>query len=542
MQRAAQLIKTRRGTAAIVAALTVVAAALRLHAYSPYLPYPDAYQTLLVARNFATAHQAVATLGNGGITFPHTFDWTRPLYPALVAFVHLFGANLITAGHIVAIIASIAAVPVAYWAITNATASRRAGVAAAGLLAVSYAATIWSGFVLTEPLANLVLLLGIGVMFGQNPWLTGIMWGLAALTRYEYAILILPVIAVSQPLRLSAAAKTVAAWAAVIIAGLLATRSLSALGWSALIHGTHSFVPLAVVTAAALVAGRLAPRYLPLRSSFANAVGVAVVAFVVLVATHSRWSGLRSFAAGDSLLTVLALCGFVVMARVTVHRRAVSFAFISTIVLAAVYVRVNPTMERYGTHLIPLLLIPAGYAVAVMSRRIPAWRNRVRIPFALVATALVAIQITASVEGFGIDPASPWTKPSYEATAAQRTAGLIPPGALVITALPEPYAYFTGHSTQTVSNAYPFIVAHIMDNQYVVVVQDEAMRRLFPHFSSGMETSLSAYRVTSFTVNEPFTYGSDVVPHPGPVTLYMADYGTIKAHLASYQLTTGDQQ
>src|SRR5206468_8215338 len=80
---------------------------------------------------------------------------------------------------------------------------------------------------------------------------------------------------------------------------------------------------------------------------------------------HSLFPALRNFATTDPLITLAALCGMMFMLFGKKHEYETALlVFAGGVVMSLVYYRINPHMDRYIAHILPLILIPASYSIA----------------------------------------------------------------------------------------------------------------------------------------------------------------------------------
>ena len=100
---------TRTGVARAIVLVAALAAATALRWAQAHqgLLYPDAYQYLLMARGVLEEGRPVLPLGDGTNTLlPNADASLKPLYPALIASVHLLGASWLTAARLVTAVAA----------------------------------------------------------------------------------------------------------------------------------------------------------------------------------------------------------------------------------------------------------------------------------------------------------------------------------------------------------------------------------------------------------------------------------------------------
>ena len=165
--------------------------ALLVRSLQPHgaLLYPDGYQYQLMARGIAEHGRPIVQLGHGGDTWiPSAEAALKPLYPLLVAALHLLGPSLATAATLVALVSSAAVVTLA-----AAVADRLGGswIAAAGLCLASPAIVFWSGFSGPDSLAQALALGAALAVLSSRERLGGVLWGLGVVARPEVALLAL---------------------------------------------------------------------------------------------------------------------------------------------------------------------------------------------------------------------------------------------------------------------------------------------------------------------------------------------------------------
>src|SRR5262249_39550193 len=130
----AQLLRLR--TASLLALLPVIGllAALRLREMHAALLYPDGYQYLLMAKGIAAHGRPLLRLGPDGDTLlPSTDAAMKPVFPAVVAAVHLLGVSWTQAARAVTAVAGAGAIVFTGLLAARVGGSRLAGLTAAGL-------------------------------------------------------------------------------------------------------------------------------------------------------------------------------------------------------------------------------------------------------------------------------------------------------------------------------------------------------------------------------------------------------------------------
>jgi len=271
------------------------------------LLYPDGYQYLLMAKGIAAHGRPIVTLGHGGdVWLPSADASVKPLFPTLVALLHLLGLSLRTAAEIVTIVASGAVCVLVGLVAKRLTGSGVAALAAGALCVASPALGHWVSFSGPDPLAQALALGAALALLHRRPVVAGLLAGLCVTARPEYAVLALPVCLLSVPFAAAACAGVAAVLAAVR-------------------------PPLALNTASATIAGAV---------------------------PHGAAGLFRS----DWPLLVLGVIGLVCAPR----RHAVVLGAVAA-VLGGVYVLKDPGSARYFAAFVPLACLAAAYAFA--SRR-----------------------------------------------------------------------------------------------------------------------------------------------------------------------------
>jgi 4-amino-4-deoxy-L-arabinose transferase-like glycosyltransferase len=517
-------------------ALVLIGLALRLHALSPYLFYPDSYTSLVVAHNLRAYGHVIGSMGPGGLSYPDFLGWTRPSYPLLIA-AGSFVLSPITSSHVVNMLAGLVSIVLAYAFIVQVLRSRPAGLVAAGLLSISWGAVVWSGYVLTESLAVAMLLLALWQLWrqagrppewaGPQDLLTGLYLALATLTRYEYAVVVIPCLIVSaKPWSLKRALNIMVAYALVMALGLVLLRPLAG-GAGYALGQVAPFWPLLL---AGLILGVLAwfgRRYM-------HAVTlVAMWLFVVAALALPHWfPAVRNYLWRDPLLAIGVVAGLTLMLRRQEHRRLGVFLAVCAGLLLAVYWRVNPTMYRYLTLLAPLFVAPAAYAVVIGAEKVwaaPGWWPVAGATVA--AVALAGLQLALSWVGLRAEHRGIWFMPGYEQLSAQKLASTrLPANALIVASMPEPYFLFTGRPTQSISDDPPYLYLPASDmSKKIIIVEDQGMYKIFPHFSAVLNQKLSRQVVREYWVGTDFRYTTQIVPEAKRVRVYSVSFADLQS-------------
>jgi hypothetical protein len=540
--------KSRLKIGGILLTLILVGLALRLHNLSSYLFYPDSYQSITVAENLSAHRSPVGTLGQGGLLYPDFLDWTRPLYAALIALLHGFGINYVTAGKLIATITSLAAIPRAFFLLRRVSGRLLPSLLAATLLATSFNLVVWGGFVLTEALGVLILLIAFERLFytlklktqlGDWPdLLLGFLMALAILTRYEYAILLLPITALIIKTSPSLAAKLTNFYFACLFT-LLAWFAIFPLpfSWASTWYQIGPFVKVAALSALALaifVAVSSWPKAVkflnnPRLSWLALPITGAVLAFL-----SYKSPGFQQFAKHDTLLLALAVIGFAWPNKRFAGAYKLFFG-VSALLLLATYYKINPAQGRYYTHLLPVVVVPAALAAEQLIYLLTKHKNIVvSYRLMVIGVIFVGVQVFTTYNGMHHWQQGVWFKPGYEELSAKKLKSSVNSNELLLVATPEPYYLFTQVPTQSLADNYPYLyIDKNQDSKTVVIVDDMAMGQLFPNFDYFVNAYLRPYKTQQYFVNTPLRSYSGVTPENQPVTIYKLKLSELKLLLTA---------
>jgi hypothetical protein len=330
--------------------------------------YPDGYQYLLMARGIAEHLRPVLELGQGGDVFvPNADASAKPLFPALIAFVHATGPSWRTAAEAVSVGGGGVAVAMCGLVGARISGSRVAGAAAALLLLLAPAARHWAAFTSPDPLGQALALGAVLAVLSARPRLAGVLAGLAACARPELGVLLLAAGAAFaiQPARRAEALRFVSAGCLAVAAVVIVLRPPLA------------FQPILLVGGAAALAfaglGVLAKPRVAVLAGLGTVVAASLRSpALVDLATH-----------GSAPVLALGVAGIVVTWRT---RQAASLAAMAG-VLALLYAAKNGGNDRYAAELLPLAALGASLAFTGVARP--------RIALAAAATAVTVLALAA---------------------------------------------------------------------------------------------------------------------------------------------------
>jgi hypothetical protein len=408
--------------------------------------YPDGYQYLVMSRGIAENGRAVFDTGRGGdVLLPNADAALKPFEPLLVALLHLAGlgwwdaASIVTAGAAVGVVLLAGALT---WHVTR---SKLFAGSAAALCIASPSVTWWSAFLGPDAVAPCMGLAALLAALRGRPQVAGVLAGLAATSRPEYALAAgVPLIGmlIERETRQAAArgfACALLTMAAVIAVtrpplGVVDGRQLALAGGAVILAGmAWTMVPRLAATSWAATAGMI------------GAIGVALTAGLA-----GRAEGLHVLASDQPLIIGLVALGLVLAAagerRVLVIRLTL---LIGTMLL--IYWEKNPNLDRYPTQLLPLAIVLALAGLA-----------RIRRPGAIgLAPVLVAVATLAV-----------WPAAAPIATDTFRTvaAKLPSEGPALISATPDAYSFWLPH------RAHRMITPH----SHGLFIVDGATRSLTP--------------------------------------------------------------
>lgn len=510
---------------------------LRYHALSPFNIYPDSYQSLIVAQNINTYHSVIGYLGPHGMLYPDFIGWTRPGFPLLILFITLFTNNIIQSAQTISFFLGVLTIPLSFFLTKTIFRSTRIGLCGALLLAISFHHSVWGGFIMTETTGIFFLTLfllsflkdirEINNKKTKNPHIrkeeiiNGILFSLAVLTRYEYVLLLFPIsmmlfLTKKQPLqRIIIFILTSFSIIALFIVILSPTLSFDIY----LLKQIKHFWPLLLVYAIAF------PLLIFLTKRLLQKIidGLLYSLIVLFIASFFKddLSGYNAFILLDFFLVGIFLIGTFFLRKI--QPLLIVFILTAITIMGIVYYRVNPTMDRYLTHLIPFLLIPGSVALNKLFfiQKVNKWKILRQTLF----ISLILIQTLITYHGFRYLHDNSWFRQNYEETAAKKLEPYVSKNMLLITAQPEPYFLITGLSTRSIIDRYPFVIQDtISPKQQIVIINDMGMHTYFPQFTQYITKYLSTYQKETFWINERYHITHLSNKETVPVTIYVLSW------------------
>jgi hypothetical protein len=348
-----------------------VALVVRLNQQHRALLYPDGYQYLLMARGFSEHLQPTTVLGPGGDTFAPIPDAAlKPLFPLLVAGVHMSGMSWLDAARSVTALAGAASVVLLSLLVSRLSGSNLAGLGAGLLLLASPSAGFWSGFSGPDPLAQALVLAAALAFAHRSPRFGGALSGLAIAARPELVVVAIAAALVSLRREASRHALREAAPFAVVVAMLvfvLPRTPVALVDWRLLLLSPFLLAAIAFVA--------LAPATL-IRFATVVGLGGAVFALFAISGPHDLWRE-------DWPLLVLGTGGVLVLVRDERRSEVATLTLGLVLLLGAVYLVKNPSLARYFSLLLPAAAVLAGIATTSVPERVR--------PLALAGIALAVL-------------------------------------------------------------------------------------------------------------------------------------------------------
>lgn len=387
------------------ALLLAVGLAVRAVEARGALLYPDGYQYLLMARGIGDDLRPIVRLGRGGELFvPNADAALKPLFPALVALVHLGGVRLTGAARLVSVTAGGASFVLCGILAARLSGSRILGSLAALLVLFDPLDRYWASFSSPDELGQALMLGAVLAALAGRARVCGVVAALAAFARPELGLLLVAagVVLASRPRhRLAALRFLTAAFAtAALVLALLRPPLV-------LEPGQVGLAALGAIAAAAIAL--LAPPRL----------GV-VVGLAAMAVAAARDTALGQLAVHDLPISLACLTGLLVARR----ERAAGVVSMALGSLALIYDWKNGASTRYVVELLPLAAIGAAIGASALAA------SRLRpllLPAAAAAVGLVASTAPAPAPG-----------PDMFGTIARE---LPRSGRAIVTAAPDAYGF-----------------------------------------------------------------------------------------------------
>jgi hypothetical protein len=561
----------------ILTLLIILGTLFRFINLAPFKFYPDSYQNLIVAKNIQDYGSVLGTLGDKGMIYPPYFMWSRPAYPLLINLVNL-QFDIVLSAQIVSFLLGIFSILLCFFAVKKIFKDYKIGLFSSGLLSISFNHTVWGGFIYTETTGLFFIFLVILILFANleeksellnlKDLLLGGVFTLAVFSRYEYILLVLPITYLISTSPENAKIKLINFYVSFSIFSAMFLFALYPVYETLMVFFLQNQRLLLVAGAVSIfiILGFFIFKGLLKKSSNLNIAGklisnIILQCFLVLLLytlfpnffpLSEKITGLRNFFKTDPLILSSFFAGLYFMYRNSKHIKVANFVLITTIVMIPIYYQINPTMQRYWTHLIPFFLIPAGYGLFVIlsrAKNLKIKRGLMNLEIShfvrngklkwislLIITILFAYQIYLTFNGIRFWHEGSWTRESYEEKSAKMLqAKILKTGdSSIIASFPEPYYIFTNHVTHSLNDNPPYIyIDESLDSKEVYIVQDMGMTDIFPNFSKFLDKNLKEYKVDEYWVGEIYHYRTRSEKETGPVSIYKLPLKDLKSIIKS---------
>jgi hypothetical protein len=507
---------------------------LRLVNISPYKFYPDAYQNLLVALNIKQYYSVIGLLGNDGMLFPDFIAWTRAGYPLLINFANIFTSRETYAAQIVGFLSGVLAIPLAYLFIKQVFNSRLAAICGSIILATSFNHVVWGGFILTETTGvfiSLIVLLLLFYRLNKKSLLAdvfdlslGVVLAFGSITRYEYIVYLLPIIFLilqHSPSPWNKVSNILISFFFSIAIFVKLLFPLNHVFNQTIISQIEKnllqifcFI-LGLILVLIFKRFLLSPKYLH-KVSWTFLILLWLLPFLLIFQWPLHLIGFKNFFRSDLLLGLTSLLGLTLMVKDKKYLKLSVFVIFTSVMLFVIYYQLNPLVQRYTTHLIPVLLIPASFGFSWI---IKYFKKNLFVIILIVG--LVIYQVFTTFVGIKNWDDGTWFKTSYEEKSALLLKERTNDNDLLLVSLPESYYYHTNLSTYSIADRPPFFfINEKLDDRFIVIVQDMGMRDQFPNFSKYLDDNLQKYKIDQYWIGQDFKFRTRSEEEKYPVVVY----------------------
>ena len=484
---------------------------------------PDSYYYLMIAKNLVADGSPVGTLGPAGMPFPpQGYAAMKATFPLLAAVPIALGIDAEATGHLVASLALVVSVPLAFVATRRLMGSERVALAASALVATSWGLVYWAGFVMSDStsvalafaLIAAVARLRRDELMNPGDLVTGAVAALLLLSRPTYVVA-LPMLFWLGWRRFGWSARRLGTAGAT--AGLLVS-AVSVVWFPPAAFGASVLVRLAPLLAGAAAFAWAAMWLLASGGRGARAlywICALAVPCAVLIGFGLYWagagpspSGLANFGARDAATIALVLLGAWALRHE--RRDAGGALLVSAAALLGVCLWADPRESRYLVHLLPLLVPVAAAAVQLRVPRAPS-----------LAAALLVLAVGWQGARVARGSSAAFLETDYPTQVVAQMGEVVGGGEILVTALPWPYHFRTGMS---VWNAEPSTIArftrYIPSESHVLVLADAALEFHDGPLAAAVAVDRAAALVSAFEVPARYAYGYVGAPSNKPVRVY----------------------
>lgn len=543
---------------ALILTLTIILGGfLRFINITPYKIYPDSYLNLIVSLNIRDYQSVIGYLGSLGMVYPYFIAWTRPGFPLATLLTSIFTNNLETGTVLVSFISSALTILLSFFLIRTILKSTPAAFFASFITAISFNNIVWSGFIQTEALSVFLMSAFLSALFANyknhtnfadiKDFLTGLLLGFCIITRYEYLLIVIPATLLILQNSPSPKTKLLNIFSITIfILTLTFTRLFPVFEMinaiSDQLINLAGFVSILIILTLSAVSFR---KFIPAKLFFYITQKIKIFTQItiftlavylilqylfpaVFTFLAKELKAVGDFFETDILLAILILISVFSWKNSKIINPEPAFSFLSIFLLAPIYWKTNPEMQRYILHLYPFLLI-----IALSNSRL-IFKKRL-VSFALLPAIL--LQLYISFWGMRNWDNGEWFKKSYDEQSAilfrqsfENTSDF--KDSLLLASFPEAYFYKTRASTYSLTDNPPYIyIDSSLDNKQIYIIEDMGMRDIFPNFSRFLESNLKPFVKKEFWVNETYRYSGYSQKENNPVIVYEIKLSDLKNRL-----------
>lgn len=524
--------------------ICILGLVLQIHNISDYKIYPDSYVNLVVAKNIENYSSTIGRLGKLGMVYPDVFFWTRPMLPILIILAHKLIFNPSLSVDFINAAFSVLSILLVYLLLLQTTKSKIVALLSSLIFTVSYNHIVWSGFILTEATAVFFFLLFLYCLFKAlnsesfllkfTDLIAGLSFVLLVLTRYEFVLLIIPIMIISLTDPLYRTKNSLlflfnfllsAFFTATVFAFWLAPWPFD---WKSVLFGLKSWIILVIL-------GFFGLGLLFLLSKIKKVRIVLPILFgLALLASALFFPSVKQLLLHDFLLLSLFFVYLSIPKQSEEDFRIFMFVSSSFIILGLLYLIINPGMERYWTNLIPILILAIGYVLNQLLIFFSGFSKIKKVLFVGVFIFLFFAQGYITYQGMHKKDNGIWFKPGYEEVVSRQIKNLYPNEDLLLVSFPETYYIFTDTSVQSINDHYPYIyIDDSVNDISVLIVRDYAMQDQFPNFDKFLEENLSNYRINSFQVSDLYRFADRIEEPKGNVEVYRIKLRELKSLINS---------
>lgn len=513
---------------------------IRLPNISPYKFYPDSYQNLVVAKNITVYKSVAGALGENGMSYPPYFMWSRPVYPLFINLTNLIINDLTRSAQITAFLFGVLSIAGMYFLNLQIFKNKYAGLAGAFLAAISFNYTIWSGYIMSDTSGIFFLVLFLNSLIyilpkksklaNASDIICGILFSLAVFSRYEYLILGIPAVFLLL-IKKAGSEKLINLAVGFLLASSIILAALFPVAETITLVYEQSKDFLLIALSGILLFPFLYKYGVKIFYKFSNAIRIFFMVIAVFTLIQFFYTsvnpnfqlplfvGLGNFLRSDPLISFFAFLGLALMINNPKQKVITLFLVVSVLIMEVIYFKLNPLQQRYHSHILVFLIVPAVQAIRHFLEN--STKRKLFAYMIVGLLVLIVFQINATFNGIRNWHNGDWFNKSYEETSAISVKDTLNGREMIFAALPEAYFYFTNVPTRGISETYPYIyLGGLEANREVVIVRDMAMRDIFPGFSEYIDSHLQTFKKNSIKTSTNYRYRDYSEEETYPVEVY----------------------